>query len=69
MLLRDTYNDNKIILKFIPVIPEGGITTLPNSPCRANNCRISCAGVAAGKFFTNIVVFDRSLDGWKKCTH
>lgn len=50
-------------IKIIPVIPEGGITVLPNSPCRANNCRISRAGVAAGKFFTSITVFDRLFDG------
>lgn len=49
-------------IKVIPVIPEGGITTLPNSPYFLNNCRMSCSDVAAGKFFTSIIVFDRLFD-------
>lgn len=53
----------KVWVNMVPVIPDGGITTLPNSPCGANNCRISLKGVAAGRFLTSNTVFDRLLGG------
>lgn len=50
----------------IPVIPAGGITTRPSSPCLANIFRISAGFVSAGKFFTNIIVCDLCFGSCKE---